>query len=476
MQSIANLPRKTYPVKVLQFGTGNFLRGFADWMIQQANNRLSLDMGVIAVQSVSSDNTLIKQDCVYTTAVRGLMEGKPFSKNDKIDVIQGILHAHQFEEFLKQAENPDLEIILSNTTETGIQFKDSDKFTDKPASTFPGKLTQLLYRRFLTFPDKPLAIIPCELIEKNGQQLKYCMLQYIEAWELPDEFKNYIEHKIFFYNTLVDRIVTGFPSNPEKWWEELGYTDKALTVCEPYHLWVIEGPSWIKDRLPLDRAGLNVVFTDDLEIYRLKKVRILNGLHSMMAPAGYLAGIRTVRAAVENSAIRKYIDEAAQEEIIPSIQDNITATTSYKEEVINRFLNPFIEHQLSSIMLYSFAKFRVRLLPPLLHHTQQQGYASKRIAFALAAMLFFYRGLKGGNQIEIKDEPYVVETLKNRWSEASYTPEGIHQLTEKLLSDTQLWKENLNEIPGLLDRTSRYLYQIDQFGVMETLQILDEDF
>ncbi len=287
---VQSLPGKSYPIRILQFGTGNFLRGFADWMIQRANDALGLNMGVCLIQSVSHDNTLLQQQGTYTVILRGIEQGVFQSKAERISVVQKIIDGNNREALLNEALNPDLEIILSNTTEAGIVFNDTDRSVDQPAVSFPGKMTQLLYHRFNHFPDKPIGIIPCELIERNGDRLKQYVLQFAQYWNLANAFVQYLESNVHFCQTLVDRIIPGYPKNPETFWKELGYIDHALVVGEPYHLWAIEASPWVKEKFPMHQAGLNVIYTEDLEPYRVRKVRILNGIHTAMAAVGLLAG------------------------------------------------------------------------------------------------------------------------------------------------------------------------------------------
>lgn len=470
LPSIHSLPKKIYPVKVLQFGTGNFLRGFADWIIQQANDSLQLNMGVAMIQSISKDDTLQKQNGDYTVVIRGLVNGAFTSTSVRVSVIQHIINGHDQQHFLAEAHNPDLEIILSNTTESGIVFDSSDNSLAAPGRSFPARLTQLLYHRFKKYPDKFLGIVPCELIEKNGEILKTCILEYAAHWNCERSFIDYIHNRLHFCNTLVDRIVTGFPKNPEVFWEALGYTDHALTVCEPYHLWAIEAPAWVQEKLPLHKAGLNVIYTDNLEPYRIRKVRILNGIHTTMAPVGILAGIKTVREAVEHPIIGRYLRDALQEEILPYVPGRTDEISQYRDQVINRFLNPSIEHQLATITLNSFSKFKVRLVPSIKAHAQQHQQPPERIALTFASLLLLYGGAATRNSIELKDDPAVLEAMRNAWIKAGNEKEGISRLVNELLARKDWWGEDLNTITGLGERVSFYLTAIQEHGILKTLE------
>ncbi len=469
---IESLPRQTYPVKVLQFGTGNFLRGFADWMIQHGNDRLGLQMGVVAIQSVSNDNTLTNQKGLFTVVERGLVDGEFRSTPQRIDVIQRVVNAQtQFDTFLKEAENPDLRIILSNTTELGIQFDATDGSFSKPATTFPGKLTQLLFRRFQCLADQPLIVLPCELIERNGDRLRECVLNYADHWQLDKPFIDYI-NRITFCNTLVDRIVPGRASDETNLMHTLGYQDCLITSCEPYHLWAVEAPPWVPEVFPLHKAGVNFIYTDQLEYYRVRKVRILNGAHSIMAPVGYLAGIETVQQSIEHKIIGSFITDCIREEILLTLPGNPMELRPYAEEIIQRFQNPTIRHALMSITLNSFSKWRVRLLPSIKSYYQVKEFVPERISFGLAAQFFLYRGLKAGKDIDLKDDPLIIKEMKHHWQNASFTEKGMEQLAEVLLSNSSWWGEDLSSIRGLKEKVGHYLYLIDQIGIVASLEEL----
>jgi tagaturonate reductase len=469
---IESLPRQTYPVKVLQFGTGNFLRGFADWMIQHGNHKLGLEMGVVAIQSVSNDNTLTNQKGLFTVVERGLVDGEFRSTPQRIDVIQRVVNAQtQFDIFLKEAENPDLQVILSNTTELGIQFDATDGSFSKPATTFPGKLTQLLFWRFQCLADQPLIVLPCELIERNGDRLRECVLNYADHWQLDKPFIDYI-NRITFCNTLVDRIVPGRASDETNLMHTLGYQDGLITSCEPYHLWAVEAPPWVPEVFPLHKAGVNFIYTDQLEYYRVRKVRILNGAHSIMAPVGYLAGIETVQQSMEHKIIGSFITNCIREEILLTLPGDPMELRPYAEEIIQRFLNPTIRHALMSITLNSFSKWRVRLLPSIKSYYQVKEFVPERISFGLAAQFFLYRGLKGGKDIDLKDDPLIIKEMKHHWQNASFTEKGMEQLAEVLLSNSSWLGEDLSSIGELKEKVGHYLYLIDQIGIVASLEEL----
>ena len=372
--------------KVIQFGEGGFLRGFADWMLQLVNEKTDFDGKVVVVQPIKNGmcDMLTEQDCKYTHLCRGV-EGVDVKK---IDVISRCVKPYDdFGAYMALAENPDFRFVISNTTEAGICFKDSDKITDTPADSFPGKLTQLLKKRF----DLSLGgfvFIPCELIDKNGENLKKCILQYADLWNLGDGFKNWIENENIFCNTLVDRINTGYPKDEKI---DLGYEDKLVNTSEYFHLWVIEGYKGLFDEIPFDKCGLNVILTDNLEMYRTRKVRILNGAHTSLVPYALLEGFDTVKSCVDDEGMKEHIRKCVYDEIIPTLDLPREELIDYADNVITRFSNPYIKHYLSSIALNSVSKFKVRVLPSILEYIKRYDKMPQTLIFAFAKLIDFYR-------------------------------------------------------------------------------------
>lgn len=475
LPTINTLPRKHYPVKVLQFGSGNFLRAFFDWMVQEANDKVGFNAGISIVQSVSRDKKLEQQEGLYTVLVKGLRGDTFVQTNYRIDCVQRIVQVQDnFSAFLNEATNPDLQFVVSNTTEAGIAFSAEDKDVNSMASTFPGKLAQLLHHRFQSKIQGRLVILPCELLEKNGETLKKCVEQYAQHWKLSAEFSQWLNTEISFCNTLVDRIVPGSPKGShEAIWNELGYKDELLVDAEFFHLLVIEAPAWVEEALPFRKTGLNVVFTKDLDLYRNRKVKILNGAHSAMACAGYLAGIETVREAMEHPDLGNYIRKLVFKEIVPQVAGEKKDVEAYAEEVFLRFRNPSIQHALISISLNSFSKFRVRLLPTLVAQCSATGLISPRLAYAFAALFFFYRGLKSGKEIPLNDDAAIIEIMKSEWQHASYTEEGMQLLCKKLFAYKTWWGDDLSSVPQLAEVTGKWLYAIDQHGIVQSLKELD---
>ncbi|OAS82064.1 MULTISPECIES: tagaturonate reductase [Metabacillus] len=468
-----------YPEKVLQFGTGNFLRAFTDWQIHEMNKQNLFNGCVVVVQSTSNGtvDTINEQDGLYTLYLQGIKDQKPVSEHEVISsVSRGINLVNNYGEYLAMAKNPELRFIISNTTEAGITFQVEDQLHDRPQKSFPGKLTAFLYERFQVFkgdPSKGFIIFPCELIEENGKELKRIVLQYAHTWNLETEFIDWVVDANTFCNTLVDRIVPGFPKDTIKEkTEELGYIDKLVVVGEQFHLFVIEGPEFVKDEFPAEKAGLNVHVVDDLSSYRLKKVKILNGAHTLMTPVAYLYGLNTVSEAVTTDIMKEYVEDTILNEILPTLSFSKEELTQFTEDVLNRFKNPFIHHYLSSIALNSISKFKARILPTLLDFVDQFGKLPKGIVFSLSALIYFYKGKRGTEEIDLVDDEVTLTLFKELWSNCDESEMKIGDLVSNILADERLWGLNLNEIPNLTESVTRNVVTIAELGMTEALKQL----
>ena len=406
--------------KIIQFGEGGFLRGFFDWMLEDINAKTDFDGSAVVVQPIKEGlcDKLSAQGCRYTHLCRGV-EGVD---RREISVISRCVKPYDdFDEYLALAENPDFRFIVSNTTESGIAFSEDDKPTDVPPKSFPAKLTLLLKRRF----DKGLdgfVFLPCELIEKNGDNLKACVLKYAELWGYGEDFVRFIEEKNIFCNTLVDRINTGFPKDE---YDTLGIDDPMLNTSEYFHLWVIEGYTGLFSELPFDACGLNVILTDDMTPYRTRKVRILNGAHTSLVPYALLSGFDTVKSCTEDPVMRAHLEKCVFEEIIPTLDLPREELLSYAKDVIRRFENPYIKHYLSSIALNSVSKFRVRVLPSILEYVKRYGKSPETLLFSFAKLIDFYK------TDMTNDDPDVTRFMK----ESSVA---------EILANTSLWGEDLS--------------------------------
>lgn len=372
--------------RVIQFGEGGFLRGFVDWMLQSVNEKTDFNGSVVVVQPIASGmcDILTDQNCTYTHMCRGV-EGVDIRK---INVISRCVKPYNdFDSYLKLAENPDFRFVVSNTTEAGICFSEKDSIEDRPANTFPGKLTQLLKHRFdLGLPG--FVFLPCELIDRNGENLKKCVLQYAGLWELGEGFKQWIEHENIFCCTLVDRINTGYPKDEQI---DLGYEDKMLNTSEYFHLWVIEGYDGLFREIPFDQCGLNVILTDKLEMYRTRKVRILNGAHTSLVPYALLSGFDTVKSCMDDAKMLSHIKACVFDEIIPTLDLPKDELITYANDVLTRFANPYIKHYLSSIALNSVSKFKVRVLPSITEYIRRFDKMPHTLLFSFVKLIDFYR-------------------------------------------------------------------------------------
>lgn len=450
-QTVPNLPIR--PVKIIQFGEGNFLRGFVDWMIDILNEKSNFNGDIQIVQPIEKGigNMINAQEGLYHVLLEGLENGEKIQKERLITSVKGVLNPYQdYGMFLRLAEKPDLEFIVSNTTEAGIAFDERDTGDHVVPNSFPAKLTSLLHRRYQHFKGSSssgLSIIPCELIENNGDVLRDIVLKYVSHWSLSNDFKSWIGKEIVFYNSLVDRIVPGFPRDSiDSIQKRLGYRDQLVVKAEPFHLWVIEGPIAIQERLQLAEVGLNVIFTNDLQPYRTRKVRILNGAHTAMVPIAYLNGFTEVKTAIEDEKIGFFIKELIFDEIIPTIDMPKQDLEMYAHEVLNRFRNPFIKHSLMDISLNSISKFKVRVLPSILNYVDRQGNVPERLVTTFAYLIIFYSGQFNLKVVELRDDERVIELFKEAWSQTDYK-----NIMDKILSYRELWGLDLRSIKNLKD-------------------------
>jgi len=365
-----------------------------------------------------------------------------------------------------------LQFMISNTTEAGIAFSPNDTSPEKLAETFPGKLTTLLLHRFNFFkgaPDKGLIHLPTELIEKNGEALRSAILQYIDHWKLPASFRKWVLENNTFCNTLVDRIVPGFPKDKiNEIQQATGFEDTQVIMAEPFHLWVIEGNQDVRSKFPAEKAGLQVKWVDDLTPYRTSKVSILNGAHTAMVPVAYLNGLRTVKESIDDQAAGEFIRKAIFEEIIPTLDLTLAELTHFANDTIERFQNPFIRHELMSIALNSISKYRVRVLPSILRFIEQKKQLPERLLFSLAALIRFYKGEWQGQPIPLKDTPEVLEFFKKVWQEND--ERAVIRLT---LQNKNLWVQDLTQIPGLEASVFAHLQKIESLnhksGIVQVL-------
>ena len=429
--------------RIIQFGEGGFLRGFVDYFFQKLNDKGLFEGSVVVVQPIKTGmcDMLTAQNCEYNLFLRGVDNGKVVDEHTHIDVISRCINPYKdYEEYLSLAKNPDFRFIVSNTTEAGIVYEDDNKLSDAPANSFPAKLTALLYERFKAgLPG--FIILSCELIDHNGEELLKCCKQYASKWELGDDFASWLEKENSFCSTLVDRIVTGFPRDEHKALEErIGQKDNMMDTAEIFHLWVIQGNH--EDELPLQKAGFNVVWTDNVDPYKKRKVRILNGAHTSMVLAARLYGLETVGECMKDEKVSSLLRKSVFEEIIPTIGDT-EDNRKFGEAVFERFANPFIKHQLLSIALNSVSKFRARVLPTILEYKAKNGQYPKILSFSFAALIAFYK------TDEANDSEEVVKFMKN----ASVAD---------ILKREDYWGEDLSD---MYDIVNNWYEKIEKEGV-----------
>ena len=462
-----------YPTKVIQFGEGNFLRAFVDWIIWNTNKATDFNAGVVVVQPIDRGmvDMLNSQDGLYHVNLQGIDKGQAVDSIEMIDVINGGLNPYtQNEEFMALAENPDIRFVISNTTEAGIAFDPSCKLDDKPASSYPGKLTQLLYHRYEHFNGdmtKGFIILPCELIFLNGKELKKCIYQYIDLWNLGEGFKAWFEQACGVYCTLVDRIVPGYPKDTiDQIHERIGFKDNLVVKGEIFHLWVIEAPESVAAEFPADKAGLNVLFVPSEAPYHERKVTLLNGPHTVLSPVGYLSGLDTVKECVEDPQVGQFVRKVMYGELMEILNLPKEELQAFADSVVERFLNPYVKHFVTSIMLNSFPKYKTRDLPGLKTYLERKGELPKGLVLGLAAIITYYKGGKRG-EVEIvpNDDAAIVALLKDLWATGD-----LRKVAEGVLAAEFIWGENLNEIPGLTDLVVADLEIIQNEGMRAAVE------
>ena len=475
------LPRtRTYTERVVQFGTGNFLRAFVDWQLDIINEQTDFDAGIVVLKSTDSARaSLNEQDGLYTVLLRGLDDAGEVV--DEARLIQSVTRqldiSEAFDGFLALARDPNIKLIFSNTTEAGIRFEAGDRLEHAPPASFPAKLTRFLFERYSAFSgdeNKGLTIIPCELIDHNGDTLKRFVGQYTELWELPGGFGDWLERANTFCNTLVDRIVTGYPEDAEVVLERLGYDDAFLTVGEPYYFFAIQGPKNLTQRLHLNEVDLpHIHIVDDITPFKTRKVGVLNGSHTLMVPVAYLCGLNTVREAIEHSVVNEFIREAVFDEIIPALPLPADDLRGFAEDVFRRFRNPFVEHKLLDISLNSVAKFKTRLLPQLLSYHQSCGEAPLRLSFALAALLTFYKGERNGSTFALRDGDEVLTFYREVWQAHGNGTLDLAGVVDEVLGQEAFWGQDLREVEGLSERVRVGLEHIEEKGMVGALEALN---
>jgi len=475
------------PVKVAQFGEGNFLRAFVDYMVDVANEKGLFDGSVVLIRPIpfgDMDQMFRDQDCQYTLQLRGRVDGKEYVETRQITSIKDIVSPFRdYEEYINVAKIDTLRFIVSNTTEAGIVFNAEDAFEEKLNITFPAKLTQFLLTRYETFNgamDKGLVMLPVELIDDNGIELKKCVMKYIDLWKLDEGFKNWVENACIFTSTLVDRIVTGYPrADAEKIWNELGYRDNILDTAEPFALWVIESAKDISGEWPMDKAledkvGMNVIFTDNQKPYKQRKVRILNGAHTSFVLASYLKGNDYVNQSMQDEIMKNFMLKTIHEEVIPTLTLPKEELEAFADAVVDRFNNPFIQHSLLAIALNSVSKWKARCLPSFLGYVEKYGKLPEHLTFSIASLMAFYssteltdgvlKGKRGDTVYDIKDDEAVLEFFRDN------SAKETREFVKAYLSNEAFHGQDLTKVAGLEDKVTEYLDAIRKEGMAKALE------
>ena len=465
----------SYPEKILQFGDGNFLRAFCDLMIEKANDKNILHSSIVISQNTPNGKAkeLNNQNGIYTLIIRGKENGENVENIERITSVSRCLNPYiEYDKLLDIFKSEELNLIISNTTEAGIVYDDSNKIDDIPPASYPARLTKGLYERFKSIGNKEeskLLILPLELIDDNGTNLKNIVLQYAKLWKLDSEFIDWINDFVCIANTLVDRIVTGYPKDEiDKFEKKLGYEDKFMTVAEPFYLFVIDAKTDYKKFFPIEND--NIIWTDDVKPYKKMKVRILNGIHTSVSLPAYLCGLEIVLDFMKDDIFRKYVKKILFDEILPTLEENSEAI-NFANNVIERFENPYLKHYLTDISLNSCSKFAARCLPTILDYIKIKNECPKLLSFSFASFIRFYKGefINGDfmGKRENNETYKIRDTEENIKFFSSLNPEwnnNLESLTHKIMSKTELWNGcDLTKIKYLKENVFENLYKIEKY-------------
>ena len=469
---------KDAPEKVLQFGEGNFLRAFVDYWFDVSNEKVGWNGKCCLVQPITPGlaKLINDQQGLYTLYLRGRQNGEKVDAKRVISSVSRCLNPYEKEDYdamMQVAVSDELEYIVSNTTEAGIVYDPACQQADCPPASFPAKLTQVLYARYNA--KKPgVVVLSCELIDNNGKELLKCVNQYIDQWGLDDGFRKWVNEDCTFCSTLVDRIVPGRirdAAEVARLEEENGYHDELIDVGEIFGVWNIEGPAWLEDKLPFKAAGLNCPVVPDVTPYKKRKVRILNGAHTGFVLGAYLAGFDIVRDCMHDDVIRGFMNKMLLEEVVPILPLDQEDCKQFAAAVEDRFNNPFVNHELMSISLNSTSKWRARNMPSLLEYVEKNGTLPTCLSMGLAAYIAFYsndiQGLtdKGlvckrakGNEYTVSDDRWVLEFYN------AHKDDDIPTLVHAVMTNEQMWGQDLTAVPGFEQRTVENLTKIRTEG------------
>ena len=467
-----------FPERVVQFGTGALLRGLVDYIVDDANRR-GFGGRIVAIGQTGSgrDDLVNAQDGLFTLLIEGSEQGREIREARVVGAVSRAISATaDWDAVLALARNPDIEIIFSNTTEVGIAFDDQDRVDLAPPRSFPGKLTRYLYERAEAFDydaDKGVTVVPCELIEENGARLREIVLRLADKWTLGGRFTDWVTESVTFCDTLVDRIVSGTPGRDRsaRIRSELGYRDELVTVCEPYHLLAIAAKDPGRARLePLLSDG-HVIATGDVSPYRERKVRILNGGHTAMVSLALLTGCETVLDAMTDGDIGPFIRQCVLDEIVPTVA--VAGARDFANEVLERFSNPFIAHSLIDITLHGATKFRVRVVPSIIAHTQKRRQPPPALTLGFAAMLFFLRGdvqaRRASAGLAVPPDE-IGSRIQSAWQ--SRAASDFDNLAREVCGNVTLWGTDLTRLPGFVEAVGMHLSILAREGPRAALATL----
>lgn len=472
------------PEKVLQFGTGVLLRGLPDYFIDKANKQGIFNGRIVVVKSTDGGDATAfdKQDGLYTICVRGIEDGKNQQENIVCSSISRVLSAKsEWNKILECAHNPQMKIIISNTTEVGIELVQDDIKRYPPVS-YPGKLLAFLYERFKAFAGSKqsgMVIVPTELIVDNGNKLESIVIELAYLNGLEEPFIDWLENSNTFCNSLVDRIVPGKPDKTQKTniENEIGYTDDLLLMTEVYRLWAIEGSEEVAEVLSFAKADKGVVIAGDINLFRELKLRLLNGTHTLSCGVAFLSGLQTVKEAMDDEQMYQFITSLMQNEIANAIPYKTTAeqTTEFSANCLDRFRNPFIEHQWLAITAQYSSKMKMRVVPVLLQHYKQQDAVPENIATGFAAYIYFMKAVKeedGKYYGSFNDNYYYINDAKASYLYEKWKNSTAAQMAVSILQDTGLWGADLSALPGFAGAVQEKLNDIIETGMAAVIDPL----
>lgn len=464
------------PVKIMQFGEGNFLRAFVDWMIDKANDTGIMNHGVAIIQPIPGGEFVRelfeKQDGLYHVYLEGIKDKQPVKEISLVKCIDSVINPYSdYKKYETLFLSEQLETIISNTTEAGIRYEEGDDLNAEPPKSFPAKITALLYKRYNKFEGditKGLQIICCELIEDNGSTLKKYVLQHAAVNNLGAAFENWINTACSFYDTLVDRIVPGFPKETiSEIKTELGFDDNLVVKGEYFHVWAIGGDSIIKEKFPLDKAGLNVLFMEDIREFRAKKVRVLNGSHTAMVPVALQLGCQTVMDAFNTPAVEKYINKMVAEEVLPAINEDPEELKAFAAKILERFYNPYLKHYLKDISLNSLSKWETRDFPTVLDNYKNLGNNARLTTFSFAALLVLYSGKATAPDFTPNDTKEFVEFIQS-----TLNSNDIKSWVTGIVNNSQMWTVDFSAVPAFIDEVTAGVEAILNKGMQAAVESL----